>query len=536
VSERRLLRKREVVPLAPKVFDTLLLLVENAGHLIEKNTFMEKLWPDTFVGEDALARNISILRRALGGSSDSQAMIATVPKRGYRFVTEVAEAGEGEAAEVQAFQTADLWHIAKALKEQKVQERAQGVLVTGPNPPVGTNGDEISPQAIAARDSWSRTARPRWVRVSLFIMSMLALGASAGVITFRLQQRAPSPTIQDIRITKLTNHGAVTGVAISLDGRYVVYAKRQGEKQSLWLRQVATEGEAQILPPGTGFHGLTFSPDNNYIFFVRSDEKNSMFKRLYSIPTAGGPVKKLFSDVDSPVSLSPDGRHFVYERCVAGHDDIELLMADADGNNEHVLATIHNATSLLFQPGPNWSPDGHTIAVPALLVGPRTEWALELVNVADGKVRSLYARSHPIGRAVWLKNDTLLEPLFEQSEQRAQLWTISFPEGKLRRFSNDLTSYGSFLDDYGFPLDRSADGKMLVALATKIIGEVWEVPAGNSSQARQITKQGLPLLTVTQAEDGQLWSAKAGVQLWTARDRRTTNFARSIRSPHAAAT
>jgi len=88
-AERRLLRSGAPIPLPPKILDTLLLLVENAGHLVEKDEFMKQLWPGTFVGEDALARNISILRKALGESSDSQSFIATVPTRGYRFVAPV---------------------------------------------------------------------------------------------------------------------------------------------------------------------------------------------------------------------------------------------------------------------------------------------------------------------------------------------------------------------------------------------------------------------------------------------------------------
>src|SRR5215469_2823028 len=111
-GERRLHRRGVEISLAPKVFDTLLLLVENPGHLIEKEEFMRRLWPDIFVGDDALARNISILRKVLGGSSDSQSAIATVPKKGYRFVAEVVQNGTHPRNFQVNFQTADLWDIA----------------------------------------------------------------------------------------------------------------------------------------------------------------------------------------------------------------------------------------------------------------------------------------------------------------------------------------------------------------------------------------------------------------------------------------
>jgi DNA-binding winged helix-turn-helix (wHTH) protein/Tol biopolymer transport system component len=85
-----LLCSGEPVPLTPKAFDLLLLLVENRGRLVEKETLMKRLWPDAFVDEANLANNISLLRKALG---DSANLIQTVPRRGYRFVGDVREEG-----------------------------------------------------------------------------------------------------------------------------------------------------------------------------------------------------------------------------------------------------------------------------------------------------------------------------------------------------------------------------------------------------------------------------------------------------------
>src|SRR5579864_1432426 len=81
-AERALLRQGEPVPLTPKVFDTLLLLVENAGRLITKDEFMKQVWADAFVEDATLAQSISQLRKALGDSE----VIETVPKKGYRFL------------------------------------------------------------------------------------------------------------------------------------------------------------------------------------------------------------------------------------------------------------------------------------------------------------------------------------------------------------------------------------------------------------------------------------------------------------------
>src|SRR5437660_4301691 len=87
-AERILLRHGEPVALTPKVFDTLVFLVENAGRLITKDEFMKEVWADAFVEDAALAQSISQLRKALGDT----AVIETVPKKGYRFLNTVRTA------------------------------------------------------------------------------------------------------------------------------------------------------------------------------------------------------------------------------------------------------------------------------------------------------------------------------------------------------------------------------------------------------------------------------------------------------------
>src|SRR2546427_9271360 len=82
-AERLLLRNNQTVPLAPKAFDTLLLLVENSGHLLTKDELMKRLWPETFVEEANLAQNISAIRRALDEKNGGAQYIETVPKGGY---------------------------------------------------------------------------------------------------------------------------------------------------------------------------------------------------------------------------------------------------------------------------------------------------------------------------------------------------------------------------------------------------------------------------------------------------------------------
>jgi len=95
-GERLLWRGDDVVPLTPKAFEMLLVLLDSAGHVLTKEQLMTRVWPDSFVEEANLSHNIYKLREALGDGQDGAKYIETVPRRGYRFVAKVTEVhGEG---------------------------------------------------------------------------------------------------------------------------------------------------------------------------------------------------------------------------------------------------------------------------------------------------------------------------------------------------------------------------------------------------------------------------------------------------------
>ena len=96
VTERLLYKGDREVSLTPKVFDTLLALIENSSHVLAKKELMQLVWPDSFVEENNLAQNISILRKALGEGKQGEHYIQTVPRRGYRFVGDVKTTGGDE--------------------------------------------------------------------------------------------------------------------------------------------------------------------------------------------------------------------------------------------------------------------------------------------------------------------------------------------------------------------------------------------------------------------------------------------------------
>src|SRR5438067_9310796 len=142
-AEQLLLRGGQPVPLTPKVFKTLLLLVENAGRLVTKQEFMDRVWPDTFVEDSALAQNISQLRKTLALASALGLLIETVPKRGYRLlgpVRLISANGNGSSGS-QAFGPTTAMPEAAGEQRTRVEEKvataetsAGGRLALTPSP------------------------------------------------------------------------------------------------------------------------------------------------------------------------------------------------------------------------------------------------------------------------------------------------------------------------------------------------------------------------------------------------------------------
>ncbi|MFI5059434.1 MAG: protein kinase [Candidatus Acidiferrales bacterium] len=350
--------------------------------------------------------------------------------------------------------------------------------------------------AVAAKPALSKPL----LLGAFVVLVIAAFGA------YKFLTRPHELNLQNMQITKLTDSGKAEDVAISPDGRYIVYVLVDGEQQSLWVRNVATKSDVQILPPDVvTFAGLSFSPDGNYLYFVRSDKSTTLYHYLYVMPVLGGTPRQLIRDVDSPVSFSPDGKQIVFARGAPEHNILEVHVANMDGSADHVLASL--PALLYFVSAAAWSPDGKTIVVPRLQSGKENKWALTVINVADGSVRDLFSGSEAVGRPAWLPDgSSLLVPIQVLPENRSQLWLVSYPSGEKRRFSNDLS-------DYGLTVELTHDGQMLVGLQNRRISHIWTLPEGQAAQAKQITSGETPDDGVAPGPDGKLLVRSRGSEL-----------------------
>ncbi len=263
--ERRLLRSGRVIPLTPKAFETLCLLVENGGHLLEKNRLMEMLWADAFVEEGNLADNISKIRQALGDSRKAPKFIETVSGRGYRFIAKV------EKIEAKAFQ--DLTPESEKTPANFSDETsANRQLQTAPTEPA--NDEKELPKTQVGREvtffqaSVADYFSPREIRAEKAISKPLA--------KFDSTRKRPATSISPVKtgLWKQRSRILVGAAAFILTGSLLFYFWNANQPQTSLARPTAKS--IAVLP----FKPLAASNRDESLELGMSD---SLITRLGSI-------------------------------------------------------------------------------------------------------------------------------------------------------------------------------------------------------------------------------------------------------------
>jgi eukaryotic-like serine/threonine-protein kinase len=391
----------------------------------------------------------------------------------------------------------------KRVKRDTSSGRIQVESGSGPSMPA-TDSGRLSSAQIAFAPVQAPPARKRFAPILL--AACVVLLAVAAVAGYLLLNRSHGLNLQNMQIAKLTESGKASMVAISPDGRYVVYVLRDGEQQSLWMRHVATKSDVQVLAPDiVDFKGVSFSPDGNYLYYVRSDKTTNNYSYLYQMPVLGGNPRQLLRDIDSPVGFSPDGTQLVFMRGLPDPQQVEIRIASADGTGERLLARLPAYAVFIW--GASWSPDGKSIAVSSLQAGKEKKFVLNVIRLADANVTALYSTADFLGRPVWLpEGDSLLVPVGVIKENRTQLWQITYPKGEARRFTNDLSNYSAYLD-------LTRDGRVLAGLEDTQISNIWMAPEGKAALATQITSGGLADTDVRPGPGGKLLVRTRGSEL-----------------------
>ena len=256
-------------------------------------------------------------------------------------------------------------------------------------------------------------------------------------------------SIADLQVEPLTTSGTAGLPAISPDGNYVAYVESPGGVASLRVRQVATGSNVEIVPgePGVNIVGVTVTPDGSFVNYVKQSPQRQ--PELWQIPFLGGTSRRLLSGVGGRVGFSPDGRQMAFTRA-SGPGQTELVIVTSDGSSERVLATRRAPQGFLTVVGsfqafaPAWSPDGTTIAALGGRQGERATGQVVFVDTKTGAERAVDLGPPLPGTGLtWLDERAVLLSALDKSSAPLQLWLMSYPDGALRRLTNDTSQYVS---------------------------------------------------------------------------------------------
>jgi len=336
------------------------------------------------------------------------------------------------------------------------------------------------------------------LRVRALAFSALALlfvGGASAIIYWRVvTTNPPRLDVQNMKMTKLTDTGNVGKLAISPDGRYVAYTL-QAPQPSLWVRQIAPESTVQVVPPSDGTYlDVTFSPDGNYIYFVRDND-------AYAVPALGGTPKRIIHGTFSGIGVSPDGKKLAFFRGDIAPQS-ELIVANSDGTDEHVIAEHPRFSGVRFYTvtAPSWSPDGKFIAQPAQR---ETDTVVNVYPVDGGKPLVIPFAGF-VTQALWLPDQSALLatalPSVAAMAARVpvQIWLLPISKGRPQRLTYDLDAYRS--------LSVSRDGKLLAAVQVQASFTVFVGPVSDPDRARSISPGNWEGVGLKWMPDGTLLS------------------------------
>jgi len=344
--------------------------------------------------------------------------------------------------------------------------------------------------------------------VAAVIAALVVLGA-AGVGVYSVLNRTAAMPFQNFTVTQITNSGKAALTAISPDGKFVLSAIDDNGLQSLWLRNVFTGSDTQVIAPSAAhYESLAFSPDENYIYFRKAVTFTLSEFDLYRAPVLGGSPKLLVRDIDSDLTFSPDGHRIAFAR--ANDPDIgvyRVLTATAEGNDEKVVLaspTIQLPRHLAWSPGTNQL--ARQVPHPGDFLG-----GIDLVDLDTGKAHPLAMftdklpselKWSPDGRGIFVIYSTG-GPNFA----RGQIGFLSETGRNLQSITRDTNGYTT--------LTISADGRSLATVQTKTNHNIYVISGAGtpSAQVAAPPSIGEDIHWLNWSADGKLL-ASSGARLW----------------------
>ena len=437
-KERVLIAAGEVIPLAPKVFDTLFSIVKRQGSIISKDELMEEVWADSFVEEGNLTQNIYTLRQTLGKKNK---FIETVPRRGYRFVEPV-----------------------KIISQDEIQDKFE----------------TKTPEEVPNTQSFFQSNKFLGA-LAVIVLGVLAIGAAAVWIANKEQPKKSETKSGIVSFEPVTDSGDILNLTVSPHGKLLAYVARDEESgKTLKLLDIQANQAVKLnVPEELNFSAITFSPDGDFLYFLNPKGVNQSGD-VYRITRFGGDPKLVATDVWSEFSISPDGKSGAFYRQSPTTNQHFLIVKNLEENSdEKIIATRSFPDGFFLVSPPAWFPNGKKL-IANVKPQKRVFSQLVTIDIETGKETKLETPELKIVvNARVLPNGENLVISGREPDKFSQVYKFSLSDSKLTRITNDVNNYRD--------ISLSTDGKTLVAKRSSSFSNLWQIPVDAPNNAKQLT-------------------------------------------------
>ncbi len=472
VDERTLLRNEEPLSITPKAFHLLQVLLENQGRLVKKEELMQMVWAENFVEEGNLTFTIRLLRKALQDDAQNPRFIKTVPLHGYKFIAEVRKSS--------------------------------------------TENEVLLPEIKPVENSDSIKHQANFSAFSVFPIFIFLAISSAIIVFWYWQNKTTTADLLILNASfateKITTDGKTFSAIISPDGKNVLYSSGNRGQQSIWIRELETNRNIEIIPTTEAeYVGLDFSPDGNFFYFSRKSKEERANIEVFRASIFDRNPVKIIDNTTGRTSISPDGTKISFVRCPRlKEENCSLWIADSlDGKNERKIYS----RPIPYRISDNkFSPDGKSIAIATgQSENQANEFGLMEVNIETQEVREISSdKFFNIKSLVWLPADNgWLVTASKIPIWNFRIWHISKEQGNTQVLTKDSESYATLSIDRNNKLIVSTQIESDFKLSLHDIENPSRKQILTEAQSATFSPEGKIVFSSEKSGNQEIWASES---------------------------